>query len=71
MQYFHPHIIKKVSQITEQSKTSVQGGSQEAPKMDPEIDKNGDLRLKVSIGCPCGPNTKMITQGAKNGDSGT
>ena len=23
--------------------------------MDPKIDKNGDLGLKVSIGCPCGP----------------
>ena len=37
------------------SRNYAQNGSQEAPKIHPKIDKNGNLDLSVSIGCPPGP----------------
>jgi len=46
-------------------KKCAQSGSQEAPQMHPKIDKNGHLRLSVSIGCPPG------SQDHQNGVPGT
>ena len=38
--------------------------------LDPKIDKNEPLDLKVSVWCPCGPwITKIVTQGTQNGAS--
>ena len=43
-----------------------QSGSQETPKMHPEIDKNQQLDLKVPVACPCGPlDTKKVTEDTK------
>ena len=52
-------------QITEKSPNCAPSGSQEAPQIDPKIDKNGHLGLSVSIGCPPGP------QDHQNGVPGT
>ena len=52
-------------QITEKSRNCTQSTSQEAPKIHPRIDKNGNLGLSVSIGCPPGP------QDHQNGAPGT
>ena len=41
-------------QIKDKSQTCVQSRSQETPKMNPKINKNGHLDLKVPVGCPCG-----------------
>ena len=43
------------TQIIETSQTGLQNVSQEAPEMNPKIDKNGLLDPNVSIGCPSGP----------------
>ena len=43
-----------------------QSGFQETPQMHPKIDKNGQLDLKVSVGCPCGPlDHQKVTQATK------
>ena len=63
--HFHPWITQKINLETvshfdiqnhRKSSYCTQSGSQEAPKMDPKINKNRHLALSVSIGCPPGPH---------------
>ena len=48
-----------------------QSGSQEAPGMDPKIDKYGHLDVEVPVGCPCGPlDHQNGHSGHQNGHQG-
>ena len=71
--HFHPWITKNMDLETlshfatrnhRKSLNCAQSGSQKAPQIQSEINKNEHLGISVSIGCPPGP------QHHQNGDPG-